>query len=181
MTFNIKKSELLKHSLSVEEYLILMLLYEKDIETLKELYTELPELSKIENSNYIRINGKTWNDVIITSKTIAIFSTKGENINFDEFWDNFPSETPSGRCLRPKNKMWANELTKDYVEAKKKYLSFVKTIENHKTIVSILVEKSKIAAKADKEYENNILSYINQKKWQKDSKYLQSTQQVNRM
>lgn len=180
----ITKEELIKHKLSIEEYFILMLLVEKEMDTLKELYPTFPStVFSLEMDNYIRvINNDCWDSIIITTKATSIFSAKGDsNINFDEFWDNFPIKTPSGRCLRPNNKMWGGETTKDYTEAKKKYLTVVKSLENHQTIVSILVEKSKKATISDKEFENSIITYINQRKWQKDARFLEGSATLNRM
>lgn len=184
MTWTITKNELLKHKLSIEEYFILMLLVEKEIDTLKELYSVFPStVFSLEADNYIRINKHNcWDNIIVTTKATSIFSNKdNDEIKFDEFWDNFPIKTPSGRCLRPNNKMWGGETTKDYIEAKKKYLSVVKSLENHQTIVSILAEKAKKATKEDREYENNIITYINQRKWQKDARFLEGSSKLNRM
>ena len=182
--WTITKEELIRNNLSIEEYFILMLLVENEMDVLKELYPIFPHsMSTLQIDNYIRAEKHNdWNSVIITTKTTDIFSTKYKNIiNFDEFWDNFPIKTPSGRCLRPQNKMWGGETTKDYIDAKKKYLAVVKSIENHQTIVSILVEKAKKATKEDREYENNIITYINQRKWQKDARFLEGSAKLNRM
>ena len=97
-------------------------------------------------------------------------------INFDEFFENFPHTTPSGRVLRAKNKLFGGVPSRDYVVCKKKYLDKVRTLELHRQAVEII--KARVASK-DYEYINNLETYINQRKWEQDVKYLTVKPRIN--
>lgn len=114
----------------------------------------------------------------LRGKARELFESKQSLINFDEFWDVFPSTTPSGRPLRANTKEWGGKPTRDYTICKKKYLSKVKTPESHNQIVKIV--KARIDAK-DYEFINNMETYINQEKWQQDVKYLTNKPLVGRI
>jgi hypothetical protein len=123
-------------------------------------------LKRLEQFMWIKA---TEDGYILRDKGRQLFEKKNSDINFDEFWDVFPSSTPSGRPLRASSKEWAGKPTRDYVTCKKKYLSKIKTVESHNKIVQIV--KARVSSK-DYEFMNNMETYINQEKWQQDVKYL---------
>ena len=184
-TWIIDKSLWKKSELEWKYFFLLYLLYNQEYDNIRQIYEKEEDTNFVEHyleyNNYIRLGRGDWEEVILTSKGKEVFKSS-EEINFDEFFEAFPVKTPSGRSLRPSNKEWSGELTKDYTEAKKKYLSAVKSKEIHNKIVSIIKAKASKCLIKDKEFENNIITYINQRIWQKDCKYLdKSTQTVNRI
>lgn len=127
----------------------------------------------LEKKGAIRV---TEDNIFNTEKYSSV-----KDIKFEEFWDVFPVKTPSGRKLRPTNKEWGGNLTYDYTTAEKKYLTAVKSLEIHKQVCKIVEAKNKNATAEERGYENNIITYINQKKWERDSEYLKKQQDINRM
>lgn len=124
------------------------------------------DLHLLEQNLWIK---KVEEGYILRDKGRQLFEKKNSNINFDEFWDVFPSSTPSGRPLRASSKEWGGKPTRDYITCKKKYLSKITTVESHNKIVQIV--KARVSSK-DYEFMNNMETYINQEKWQQDVKYL---------
>lgn len=124
------------------------------------------ELHLLEQNLWIK---KVEEGYILRDKGRQLFEKKNSDINFDEFWDVFPSSTPSGRPLRASSKEWGGKPTRDYITCKKKYLSKITTVESHNKIVQIV--KARVSSK-DYEFMNNMETYINQEKWQQDVKYL---------
>lgn len=167
---NIDRKIFEKSELNLYLFFILCILYQEEYEFLN--ITKIKEeLIKLEKLQFIKITGDILEEIELRKKTYNLF---GENeINFDSFWDNFPINTPSGRSLRAGNKMWHGKLTNDYLKCKKKYLTKVKSKEEHETIINILEAKAISASIKDREYENGIEVYINQKKWERDIKFLQ--------
>lgn len=153
-----------ERDLSIEEYFLLVLCvqFPEQIPNIvcnfKEKFVSLQTLGMV----------KILEDSVeIRQKGLDILDFK-KDINFDEFWDAFPVSTPSGRILRSANKVWSETLTRDYIICKKKYLSKVKTVSTHNTIVKII--KGRVLS-GEYEYINNMETYINQEKWQQDVKY----------
>jgi len=112
---------------------------------------------------------KPLDEYILRSKSLEILEKPNNSINFDEFWDSFPTQTNKGRVLRTTSKEWGGKPTRDYLVCKKKYLSKVKTPEAHKKIVEII--KARVISN-DTEYMNNLETYINQAIWERDIKYI---------
>ena len=185
----IDKGKWKESGLLFDEFLILYLIDNEELEDLEIIYPfTSKEISQtllvLQYNNWIRIEGQSWEDVIVTVKTTNLFKDKEavDKIDFDEFWDNFPHKTPGGRILRAKSKMWGSELTKDYTTARDKYLRVVKSLKIHNQIISILKAKSKKQKSSDKEFENQLIVYINQRKWEIDSHFLEMKQsKVNRI
>lgn len=161
---NLKKSNIF-----VEEYLYLQLIHE-GLNPLDFNWSVgkavITDLELLEQNLWIK---KVDEGYILRDKGRQLFEKKNSDINFDEFWDVFPSSTPSGRPLRASSKEWAGKPTRDYVTCKKKYLSKITTVESHNKIVKII--KARVSSK-DYEFMNNMETYINQEKWQQDVKYL---------
>jgi len=170
----IDKKILIKSELFFNQFIVLSTLFHNETDILEHI--TFPDKSiedvliELQELQYIKILGEDYPDIELRKKTYDLFGTT--QINFDEFWDEFPEETPSGRTLRPENKLWHGKLTRDYLEAKKKYLVRIKKIVEHQEVIKILKAKNENASRNDKEYENGIIVYINQRKWEKDAKYL---------
>ena len=121
------------------------------------------DLHLLEQNLWIK---KVEEGYILRDKGRQLFEKKNSNINFDEFWDVFPSHD---RPVRASSKEWGGKPTRDYITCKKKYLSKITTVESHNKIVQIV--KARVSSK-DYEFMNNMETYINQEKWQQDVKYL---------
>lgn len=131
-------------------------------------------LSKIEDDYPINIidelicDGLILDESQITEKAYILIYGNSK-IDFDEFWNSFPTNTPSGRPLKAKSKEFHGRLTKDYEICRVKYLNAVKSQELHNDIVKII--KARVLAK-DYEFINNMETYINKRAWEKDTNYL---------
>lgn len=172
-------------------YILLQLIIEKKYDYIKTIVDKevsfpniVDKLEALESMGYIKIidSNKSDIDKILESITIRrkgddLFSTR--SIEFDEFFFAFPHKTPGGRVLRTKEKEFGGKLTNDYVEARKKYLSRVKSKDMHDQIVKIRSTKTKSAPSSTLEYENNIITYINQRKWERDSVFLSKSPSFN--
>lgn len=156
---NLKDSELY-----VEEYICLQMINE-GIQPESFKFSDRAMLQALSDNLWIKPTDDGWE---LRSKAIDLFKSR-TSINFDEFWEAFPSCTPSGRPLRASSKEWAGKLTRDYTTCKKKYLSKIKTLDSHNKIIQIV--KARVTSK-DYEFMNNMETYINQEKWQQDVKYL---------
>ena len=171
MEINLKS--FLDSKLTIVEFFILSLIYsDKNIEDYIDTTNVLDQLA---NNLWIK---KTENGWKLRSKAKKYFEQHNPDVNFDEFWDVFPTTTPSGRILRASSKVWRNAPTRDYEVCKKKYLSKVKDVESHNKIISII--KARVESK-DYEYMNNMETYINQSKWQQDVKYLSIKPQTGKI
>lgn len=168
LTINLKK--LKESDIFVEEYLLLALIYNgEDISNYKFINGEMEHLLyALEQEMWV---SKVDDEYVLRSKALALFEEEKNTINFDEFWNEFPSSTPKGRPLRAASKEWGGKITKDYETCRKKYLSKVKNIKIHLQIVEIV--KARVSS-GDYEYMNNMETYINTQKWEQDVKYLKS-------
>lgn len=158
--------------LSLEEFIVLNIYNTNSytlISKLKESNASLQDvLKRLEKEGWLKI---IENSVVLREKTLSLLSEQSD-INFDEFWEVFPKKTPNGRPLRAFNKMIGGVPTRDYVVCKKKYLSKVKDNKLHNEIVKIIKTKNKVLSEDKKNFENNIETYINQRKWEQDVIYL---------
>jgi hypothetical protein len=136
----------------------------------KDFY-ELQYFKKLESEGYIKITGNNLPFDLEFRETLTNLVTPiNSKINFDEFWDAYPASTRSGRVLRAVNKINPQgKPTHDYEVCKKKYLSKVKSVKLHENIVAIM--KARVACN-DYEFMNNLETYINQCKWERDIVYL---------
>ena len=167
-----------KKDISVSTAILLWLIYNKE----EKGYTEYIEnctvefnikefLTICEMEGLVKITGENLPEDLEFRPVFTNLVTPNKlSINFDEFWDVFPSSTRSGRPLRAVNKANSQgKPTRDYEVCKKKYLSKVKNEELHKLIVSIIKKKVELN---DYEYINNMETYINQCKWERDQAIL---------
>jgi hypothetical protein len=164
--------KLKKSALFIEEYLCLQFVFEGIN----------PEQFNWTDKNTIRIlSDNLWikhtegGEYQLRQKGRDLFQEKLSQINFDEFWNVFPSSTSDGRVLRSRNHVWQDALTRDYVICKKKYLSKIKSKEVHDKIVAIVKTR---AESGDTKFMANIETYINGENWTKDEKYLTQTSRV---
>ena len=144
----------IKSSLPFYQFITLTTLYHGNNDLLEHI--DFPTksidqtLKEFEELQYIKILSDDYSDIELRKKTYDLFNKN--QIDFDEFWDDFPIETPfKRRSLRSNSKIFHDKLTRDYLEAKKKYLSKVKNKEEHEEIVKILQSKSQFASMEDKE------------------------------
>jgi hypothetical protein len=171
---NIDFSNWDESKISISNFIILAILHDANEVLIDKLKAQPHDFYKIqievlEQQGYIKL----VKDVpILREKAVAIFGTTDKQINFDEFWEAFPTTTPSGRLLRAVSKEWGGKLTRDYSICRTKYLKKIKVPAFHDKIVSALKARVK---SGDYEYMNNIETYINQEKWQQDVKYLKVT------
>ena len=158
--------------LSLEEFTILNIYNTNShilISKLKDSNSLLQDkLKKLEKDGWLKIIESA---VVLREKTLSMFSEQS-NIDFDEFWNAFPKKTPNGRPLRASNKIISGLMTRDYRVCSKKYLSVVKDNKLHKEIVKIIQVKNRILPDDKKNFENNMETYINQRKWEQDVIYL---------
>lgn len=162
---NIDLDEMKESGLFPHEFMLLSIINEG---INPDLYTWPEGLIQSMTEN-IWVTRSEEGEYLLRSKAKPYFEAKENVINFDEFWDAFPVVTQLGRTLRSSSKTWGGKPTKDYVTCKKKYLSKVKTVEEHNNIVAII--KARVNSK-DYEFINGIEVYINKESWQRDIKYL---------
>ena len=165
---------LIKSGLPFYQFIVLTTLYHEDDDLLQHINfpgkSTKQILKELEELQYVKILSDDYSDIELRKKSYDLFNQS--QINFDEFWDNFPIKTLSGRSLRASNKTFHGKLTNDYIKCKKKYLSKVKSLGLHNAIVNIVKAKVKYGSASDKHYENGIEVYINQSKWERDEKFL---------
>jgi hypothetical protein len=160
--------------ISIKDGIFLYLLYNKEFKEAIEWSGEdfyIQDIGLLELKGYIKIIGENLpEDLDFRPEYTTLVTPINTKINFDEFWDAFPTTTRTGRILRAVNKT-NNQCkpTRDYEICKKKYLSKVKSEELHKNIVAII--KARVAS-GDYEYINGMEIYINQCKWERDEVYL---------
>lgn len=155
--------ELDKYGLNIQEYLTLLKIYEnregRDIPFMSTDNT----VKSLEDKRFIKdIEGVLY----LTVRAEKLFYE--EVVNFDELFNLYPYQTPSGRSLRAKNKEIFGTQTKDYKILSKKYLSAVKNTELHNKII----EWTKIALQDHKrrnamEYLPAMEVYINSRGWER--------------
>lgn len=167
MELTINFDILKKSGLFVEEFIFLQMVKEGkyNIEDVPNWADPLME-ETLERNLWVRSTEEGYE---LRGKARELFEQFEPKINFDEFWDAFPSSTPKGRPLRAGSKEWGGNPTRDYTVCKKKYLAKVKNIPTHNKIVAVV--KARVAT-GDYEFMNNMETYINQQKWQQDVKYL---------
>ena len=170
----------LKAMINTNYSIALYLLYHKAYKEFEEWrwliyqtkdYYELQYFKKLESEGWIKITGTNLPfDLEFRKNFITLVTPINSKINFDEFWDASPASTRSGRVLRAVNKINSQgKPTHDYEVCKKKYLSKVKSVKLHENIVAII--KARVAYN-DYEFMNNLETYINQRKWERDVVYL---------
>lgn len=148
----------------IDEYIFLYLLFLNKEEEANDFFHIMAGINtfKLHKENYITTENKPYK---LTEKGTQLFKEVESSINFDEFWENFPTSDGAGRITR-RGKLWNGSLTAGYISCKKKYISKVKTKQQHDEIVRII--KARVAS-GDVRYINGIEVYINQCNWEKDA------------
>lgn len=176
ITIDLEKFKEVRDKLTLEEYVILYSYFIGShilIDLIEHAETKYSQnlniiFKKLESEDWLKIIDHS---IVLREKALSLFINSGE-INFDEFWDNFPRRTPNGRPLRAFNKVVNGVPTRDYIVCKKKYLKSVRDKELHNQIVATVIAKNKVLSPDKKNFENNLETYINQKKWEQDIIYL---------
>jgi hypothetical protein len=159
--------------------IILFLLYEEKFKELQEWLDEVESnyefdiqefLLEMEEKGLLKIIAEIPEEISdkvleFRQEFLNLVTPNNSKINFDEFWDIFPTSTKSGRALRAENKIFHGKPTRDYEVCKQKYLSKVKDEELHKEIVAIIKKRVELN---QYEYINGMEVYINQRKWEQD-------------
>jgi len=167
MTLKLDLNKLSRNDIRPDQYVILAIIYYKDWETAKKLFS-LPEAIALRNSlvNTKFILDKSFDKrfsetVLSTSNVEKLLGVRSDNINFLEFFNEYPMKV-GNRILRPKSS--------DTIEGKKlekKYLLKVTTLDQHHRAVEAtkaFVRKQKIASKM--QFLSGLEVVINNAKWE---------------
>lgn len=151
--------------MSLLEFLLLKLVYESAQKPLPFNIAEEIELDlfiDLEKSGYVRTG---FNKIYITAKGVDVFDTG--NINFEQFFNMFPQKVPNGqgghRILR------AVDITaRNAADAFRKWKMVTGSNSNKEEyIISCLkAELNSRQRNNDLQYMNNILAWLNGRKWE---------------
>lgn len=166
MKIEIDTKVLVSNSISVNEYVLLYLLYHKNYDIIKELYTKSSAIYIIsdlyETSNFLLSKHEDILEVILSKKEVEkLLGIKTDNINFWEFYNCYPVKVGT-RILRASGP--TSQLAQKH---EKKYLSKVKNeIQHQKAInaITTFVAKQKMSGKL--EYLPNIETVLNNALWE---------------
>lgn len=136
MKIEIDTKILIENRITVDQYIILLLLYEENWELLKSLYS-YPEAIRIRDNlvstKFIldkSYTSKFKYTVISRDKVAKLLGIKAEKVNFSEFYLEYPINVGK-RILRPRSID-----TKEGKKHEKQYLAIVKTIKDHEKAVA---------------------------------------------
>lgn len=158
--------QLIKHNLNINEYLTMC--------KVKYIMEDI-QLPFITNDTFIDslvTKGFLINqdgNISLTSKANKLFSSVGEltDEHFSELFNLYPSNTPSGRVLRAKNKEVMGNLTRDYQVLSKKYLKAIKSIEEHDEVMKALrTMLTDYKNRGSLNYLVKLETFINQRGWE---------------
>jgi len=167
MNIELDLKKLYKNNLSPNQYVILTMIYYKEWGKIIKLFSVEKALqirNSLVNTKYIldKDTKKIFNDTVIsTSHVEKLLGIRSDNINFLEFFNEYPMKV-GNRVLRPKNS--------DTIEGKKlkkKYLAKVKSLEDHKLAVEAtkaFVRRQRISSNL--EFLPGLEVVINNAKWQ---------------
>lgn len=107
--------------------------------------------------------------ICLTRKAEKLFDDYNEltEEQFDELFELYPSQTPSGRVLRSKNKEVFGVKSKNYQILCKKYLSVIRKLDDH----NVVMEATKNMINSHKQrgslnYLKEMETFINQRGWE---------------
>lgn len=161
---NIELSVLLKNRLTLNQYFILYCIVKKELKTLYDYMTvcgiDSNDFNKlIERGLIFNIDHRdeiVLESLIPTQQVYFILGYSKDTEWFEEFWLNYPRQTPTGRMLKQISK----------VKAKKKYLKYVSTEEQHKHILSLLRKEIFHRASTGRiNYMQNLETWLNNESW----------------
>lgn len=164
----INLTKLLKVGLNINEYLTMVKLHLMVKEQIIPFNTSQSIVQSLVDKGYLEHS----NDLItITSKGYKLLNNSSNGITdkeFDEIYFLYPEKTPGGRILRSKNKMVMGKLTRDFDVLLKKYMSVIKNIDDHNSVVQ--ATKNMIydyKRRGSSEFLPKLETYINQRGWEK--------------
>lgn len=167
MKIEININTLTSSKLTPNQYVLLHLLYYKDFETIKKIFTKHQALRALDSfyTNYRKFFLKFDYDIekiILSNVTVGkLLGIKGDNINFWEWYNEYPVKVGT-RILRA-----SGPTTQLALKHEKKYLSKVKTEEQHQKAIkatTTFVAKQKMSGKLD--YLPNIETVLNNAMWE---------------
>lgn len=164
--------KLLKLNLNVNEFLTLIKIKYILDEVPFPFVTSQNFLDSLASKGFINV---TDNGICITEKGNKVFiSTLGNitKVDFEAFYTKYPMKTPNGRRLRASVKN-GTSYTKDFETCYKKYVTIVKSIDEHENIIkateTLLYDYKR---RGSTDYLQNMETFINQRTWEK---YIDST------
>lgn len=165
---NINLIQLLKLNLNVNEYLTLLKLRYISENIQFPFISAQSHLDSLSAKGFLDVNGDS---LILTAKGAKVFKTssniKISESDFEQFFDLYPSKTPSGRRLRSSAKSGGG-YTRDFEVCYRKYSAVVKDLLMHESIMQ--ATKNLIydyRRRGSSEYMQNLETYINQRTWEK--------------
>lgn len=180
MKIEIDLIRLKKENLSVDQFIILKLLYLKQYSIIKDFYG-VKEAISIRNSlcftPYLLsgIDIKFIDTLLSKEKVEKLLDIRSENINFWEFYVCYPIKVGS-RILRA-----AKDSSKVAEKHEKKYLKTIKTIEQHKlAIKSITTFVSKKKQAGELNYLPNMETVMNNCMWEQWEVFIEDIEKGGR-
>lgn len=156
-----------KLGLTINEYLTLVKLDKSNNGIDFPFTSTYKHLELLRDKGYITISEDEHKRLKFTEKGHNVIFTKANNVDFEEIFNLYPSETPSGRKLRAKTKLLGGKMTKGYAFLRDKYLLRVKTQEHHKQVVeatkAMLKQRSRDGSM---DYLRKMEYYINGQDWE---------------
>lgn len=155
-----------KFNLSVDQFIVLKLLYYKQFEEIKNFYDVRQAISirdSLFSSNFLLSdNSCRFTETILSKENVEkLLNLKVDKINFWEFYVCYPVKIGS-RALRA-----AKEDSKIAEKHKKKYLQAVKTVEQHNlAIESVEAFVAKKKQTGELEYLPNMETVMNNNMWE---------------
>jgi hypothetical protein len=137
MELKINKEILVKNSLDPNSIFLLFLLYHKQFGSIKEVYGVLNAISirnKLVGTPYILSDESVafTSTILSNSHVEKLFDIRGDKINFWEFYNCYPIKVEN-RVLRA-----AGPNSQLALKHQKKYLSKVKTLDQHKLAIKAI-------------------------------------------
>ena len=191
MEMIINVDALVKSDLLAIEYILFQAILEKNNEIIPKLLVDLKEaysdkttedlLQQYETEGYIKIIADIkdpeikWTEGLVVREKFLTLATPIKVKWFEELWDIFPYKVPSRGGTRPLRAEGID--SQNFKEAKRKYLSKVKSEVKHKDVILRL--RTEISQREQTNtlcYMNNLLTWLNQSGWEK---YEPEKQEIN--
>lgn len=166
MKIEINTKTLSSYGITPDQYVLLNLLYHKDFETIKSIFTKSQAINVLDSFNasstmFLNFEYKIENIVLSKKEVERLLGIKGDNINFWEWYNCYPVKVGT-RILRA-----SGPTSQLALKHEKKYLSKVKTEEQHQKAIkaiTVFVAKQKMSGKL--EYLPNIETVLNNSLWE---------------
>lgn len=152
MKIEIDTRVLISSSISPNCMVLLYLLYKKELEQIVTIFGKVKALeirNELINTKYLLSGETKFTDTIISKKEVEkLFSLRGDEVNFWEFYNCYPVRVGS-RVLRA-----AGPTTTIALKHQEKYFKRVKTVEQHELAIE------SIKAFVAKQKQVNKLSFL---------------------